>query len=388
MSTVSKTLSWQSTAGSVDYYEIGIATTASGTPTVIYTTADAGTQATIEYESTTYPTAWLFVRAISTTGSASDWSDPISTETETPTYTPPQPLQYAYANDILDAIPGLTIPATITTRMLNKICLAASREIDRMAGRKFSPQTVVEKYHGTGTSELLVKNYPITRINYARVTDGSGLSLIREYDSTDLELTDYETGMLQLKPVAIDNLEAGWQTAASLLYGHVFLEGRNNVEVSYEYGHIEYTEGEELEYLASSINSSSGVTSRTYQAIHHNWNSNNLSVYQNGILLTSGYSVDTKTGIVTVIDGDDDDTITANYFYTVPADIEVATAKLAAIGVANQVAAASTGGVTSFRNMNYQEVYGSKPYSFVVDQLQKQVDSIMSKYRSFEMYAA
>lgn len=387
MSTVSKTLSWQSTVGSVDHYEIGISNTSTGTPTVIYTTADSSTEATVEYDSSTYSTAWLFVRAIADDGSASDWSDPISTVSEVPTYTPPQHLQYAYANDVVDALSGFTIPSTITTRMINKTCLAASREIDRLAGRRFSPQAVVERYNGTGTSELIVDHYPITRINYVKVQDGSGLELLREYSSSDLELTDFETGMLQLKPVSLDNLNAGWQTAASLLYGHVFLEGRRNIQVSYEYGHLEYVEGEELTYLESSVNSSSGVTSRTYQAIHHNWNSNNLSIYQNGTLLTSGYSINAATGVVTVAGGADDDTITANYYYTVPADIEVATAKLAAIGIIGQVSANSTKGVTSFRNMNYQEVYGATPYSGLINQLKGDVDKIMSKYRSFNMYS-
>lgn len=169
MSTVSKTLTWQATIGNIDHYEIAIANTSSADPTLLVETDDAATAATISYDSSTYPTAWLFVRAIATNGAASDWSDPVYAESLDPTFTPPTPLQYAYANDVSDALSGFDIPATITTRMINKACLAASREIDRRTGRRFSPQTVVERYNGTGLSELVLNHFPVLKINYVRV---------------------------------------------------------------------------------------------------------------------------------------------------------------------------------------------------------------------------
>ena len=165
MATVSKTLTWQATLGDVDHYEVGISTSASGTPTVARTTSDSSTSTTVEYDSSTYSTAWLFVRAVASDGTTSDWSDPISAESLVPTYTPPQPLQYAYSNDIEDELVGLTLPDSFTARILNKACLAASRTIDRLTGKKFWQQTVVEKYDGNGTGELTIDNYPIIRIN-------------------------------------------------------------------------------------------------------------------------------------------------------------------------------------------------------------------------------
>lgn len=385
--TVSKTLSWQAAIGTVDHYEIGISTSATGTPTLIKTTTDASTTTTVEYSSSTYPTAWLFVRAVASSGETSDWSDPVSADSLDPTYTPPQPLQYAYANDVKDALIGLTLPSTFTDRVLNKMCLSASREIDSKIGRRFSQESLVELYDGNGTSELAINHYPIIRINYVKITDGSGLELIRTYTPSDLELSDFEAGVLTLKPVAIDNLDGGWQTAASLLYGHIFAQGKSNVEVSYVHGYLEYAEGETLQYLSSTTNGSTGVVSRTYQAINHNWSSNNISVYKNGSLLTSGVSVDVKTGIVTVDDGADDDVITSNYYYTVPYDIATACAKMAAVSIIQQYGASVTGGATGFKNMNYQETYGAQPFSSITTRLQKDADDVIEKYQRFDMYA-
>lgn len=385
--TVNKTLTWQITAGAVDHYEIGIATTAGGTPVLLKTTTDNSTSTTITYNSSDYPEAWLFVRAIATDGTTSDWSSPISADSLVPTFTPPQTVQYAYANDVRDVIPGITIPATITDAQINRQCIEASRNIDTLTKRKFSPQTVVEKYNGTGTSSLVISHYPVTKINYVKVTDHSGLTLIREYNSSDLELSDYETGMLQLKPIIIDTITDSWQQGASLLYGHVFGMGRRNIEVSYEYGHLFYIEGEELSLLTTTTNGSSGVITRTYQALHHNWSTNNIAIYQNGSLMTSNVSVNTVKGIVSVINGSADDTITAYYYHTVPADIEFATAKLAAIQIINQASAKATGGVTGFRNMNYQETYGTKPFDVVLSELQKFVNDTITRYTRYDIEA-
>lgn len=385
--TVNKTLTWQITAGAVDHYEIGIATTAGGTPTLLKTTTDNSTSTTITYDSSTYPEAWLFVRAIAADGTTSDWSSPISADSLVPTYTPPQLIQYAYANDVVAVLAGVTIPDTITTAILNRQCQEASRTIDSLCKRKFSPQTVVEKYNGTGTSSLVLNHFPVTKLNYVKVTDHSGLTLIREYDNSDLDLSDFETGMLQLKPIIIDTITDSWQQAASLLYGHVFSPGRRNVEVSYEHGHLFYVEGEELQLIGSTTNGSSGIITRTYQAIHHNWSSNNIAIYQNGSLMTSNVSVNTTTGIVSVVNGAADDTITAYYYHTVPADIEFAAARLAAISILGQVIAKATGGVTGFRNMNYQETYGSKPYASVIEDLQKFVNDTIERYTRFDFEA-
>lgn len=385
--TVNKTLTWQITAGAVDHYEIGIATTASGTPTLLKTTTDDSTSTTITYDSVDYPTAWIFIRAISTGGTTSDWSSPISAESLVPTYTPPQSMQYAYYNDVVDELSGITIPATISERLINKVCLSASRYIDTLTKRKFTTQTVVEKYNGTGTSSLVVNHYPITKLNYVRVTDHSGLTLIREYSYSDLDLSDFQSGMLQLKPVIIDTVSDSWQQATSLLYGHVFGPGRRNIEVSYEYGHLFYVEGEELQYLDAVTNGSSGITTRTYQAIHHNWSSNNIAIYRNGSLLQSNVSIDTVKGIVSVADGAADDTITAYYYHTVPADIEAACAKLAAINILNQIAGKATGGVTGFRNMNYQETYGTKPYNNIFETLQKDIDATIERHTRYDIEA-
>jgi hypothetical protein len=388
MANVTKTLSWQSTVGDTDHYQIGIATTSSGTPVVIFTTDNADTQATITYDAATYPTAWLFVRAIASDSSASDWSDPVAAESLVPLITPPQPIQYCYANDIRDLLIGMSFSATFTDRVLNKIALGASREVDRLTDRRFSPQTVTERYSGTGTSELTISHYPILKVNYCRIESPSGLEIIREYNQSDLELSDWETGMLVLKPVILDNLDEGWNTAASLLYGHIFAEGIRNVEVSYQYGYMTYTEGEELQYVQSETNSSTGVVSRVYRTIHHNLNTNNISVYKNGTLLTSGYSVDSAEGLVTIANGLEDDTVVMNYYSMVPHDIEVATAKLAAISVVAQHAASVTGGVSSFKNMNYQEVYGAKPYSSTLDQLSREYRGVLERYTRFDMHAA
>jgi len=385
--TVNKTLTWQITAGTVDHYEIGIATTSTATPTYLQSTTGAVTSATITYDSTDYPTAWLFIRAVADDGTTSDWSDPISAESLVPTFTPPQAYQYAYANDVTDILSGITIPASIVTRQINKACREASRRIDSLTKRRFTTQTVVEKYNGTGTSSLLLNHFPITKLNYVNVTDHSGLTIIREYTNSDLDLSDWETGMLQLKPIIIDTITDSWQQAASLLYGHVFSMGRRNVEVSYEYGHLFYVEAEELQYLTTAISSSTGTTTRTYQAEHHNWSTNNIAIYQNGSLLTTGVSVDTTKGIVSVVDGAEDDTITAYYYHTVPADIEIATAKLAAINILNQVAGKATGGITAFRNMNYQETYGTKPYNSILDTLQKDVDLVIERYMRYDIEA-
>jgi hypothetical protein len=388
MATVSKTLSWQITSGATDHYEIGIATTASGIPTLLKVTTDNATSTTVEYDAVTYPTAWFFVRAVAADGTTSDWSDPISSISLTPTYTPPQAIQYAYSNDITDLLSGITIPPTITTRMLNKACLDASRRIDTLTNRKFTTQTVVEKYDGNGTSKLTLQNYPITKLNYVKIKDYSGLEIIREYNSTDLELSDFEAGVLQLKPVSIDNIDSNlWNSAASLLYGHVFLPGKRNVEVSYEYGHLFYAEGEELQYIESVTNGSSAVTTRTYQAIHHNWAANDIAIYKNGTLMVTDVSVDTIKGIVSVADGADDDIITAYYYHTVPYDIESACARMAAIDILNQVIGKATGGVTSFRNMNYQETYGTKAHGSIFDSFKSDVNMILQKYIDYNFYA-
>lgn len=386
--TVEKTLSWQASVGTVDHYEIGISTSATGTPELLKTTTDSSTTTTVEYDSSTYSTAWLFVRAIASSGETSSWSSPVSADSLDPVTTPPQPLQYAYANDVKDMLIGLTLPTAFTDRIIDKMCLSASREIDRQIGRRFSQESVIELYDGNGTSELTVNHYPIIRINYVQITDGSGLQLLRTYNPSDLELSDFEAGVLTLKPVSLDNLDGGWQTAASLLYGHVFGQGKSNVKVSYVHGYLEYVEGETLQYLSSATNGSTGVVSRTYQAISHNWSSSNISVYQNGTLLTSGVSVNIKTGVVTIDGGADDDTITANYYYTVPFDIATACAKLAAIQLMQQYGANVTGGATGFKNMNYQETYGAQPFSSIVGQLKKDVDKVIEKYQRFDMYAA
>ncbi len=387
MATVNKTLTWQVTAGTVDHYEIGIATTASGTPVLNKVTTDASTSTTITYDASTYPTAWLFVRAVAADGTTSDWSAPISAVSLVTTYTPPQGIQYAYANDVTDLLAGVTIPAALTTFKINKACLAASRKIDALTHRKFSPQTVVEKYDGTETNELALRNYPITKLNYVKVTNYDGLTIIREYAASDLELSDYEAGLLTLKPIMLDNLDTSWNTAVSLMYGHVFPTGCMNVEVSYEYGHTFYVEGETLQYLTSVTNGSTGVTTRTYQAIHHNWSSNDIAIYQNGSLLTTNVSIDTTTGIVSVVGGADDDTITAYYYHLIPHAIETACAQLAAIDILNQVVANTTGGITGFRNMNYQETYGAKPYTNLFDTFQKSIDNVVQEYRSYEIHS-
>jgi hypothetical protein len=386
--TVSKTLTWQITAGTVDHYEIGISATAGATPTLLQTTPDNNVSATVIYDSTTYPTAWLFVRAISADGTTSDWSDAISADSLVPTYTPPQAFQYAYDNDVKDILSGITMSTTITDRMINKACREASRRIDTLTNRKFTTQTVVEKYNGTGTSELVLNHYPITKLNYVKVTDHSGLTLIREYDNSDLDLSDFESGMLQLKPIIMETLTDSWQQATALLYGHVFSPGRRNIEVSYEFGHLFYVEGEELQYLTSTTSGSTGITTRTYQAEHHNWSTNNIAIYQNGSLLTSGVTIETVKGIISVVGGADDDAITAYYYHTVPADIEAAAAKLAAIDILNQIAGKTTGGVTAFRNMNYQETYGTKPYNNILDSLQKDVDMIIQINKRFDIETA
>jgi hypothetical protein len=193
--------------------------------------------------------------------------------------------------------------------------------------------------------------------------------------------------MLQLKPIIIDTITDSWQQAASLLYGHVFGQGRRNIEVSYGYGHLFYVEGEELQYLASTTNGSTGITTRTYQAIHHNWSTNNIAIYQNGSLATTNVSVDTTKGIVSVVSGATDDVITAYYYHTIPADIESAAAKIAAINIINQVAGKATGGVTGFRNMNYQETYGTKPYNAILETLQKDVEMVLQRYSRYDIEA-
>ncbi len=386
--TVSKTLSWQAAVGNVNYYEVGISTSTIGTPVIIATTEDSSTTVVVSYDSSVYLTAWLFVRAIAITGEISDWSDPVSADSLDPTYTPPKPLQYAYANDVRDVLIGTTLPSTFTDRVLNKMCLAASREIDRLVGRRFSQESLVETYDGNGTSELTINHYPIIRINYVKISDGSGLQLIRTYNPSDLELSDFEAGVLTLKPVSLDNLDAGWQTVASVLFGHVFSQGKSNIEVSYVHGYLEYAEGEELEYVESITNGSTGVVSRTYQTINHNLSPNNISVYQNGSLLENGVSINTITGIVTVDGGSDDDAIVANYYYTVPYDIASSCAKIAASSALQQYGAGVTGGATGFKNMNYQETYGAQPFSSIVDGLKKDVYTIIEKYKRFDMYAA
>lgn len=385
---VSKTLTWQITAGAVDHYEIGIATTASGTPTYLQSTTGAVTSATVTYDSTDYPTAWLFVRAVAEDGTTSDWSSPISTESLVPTFVPPQTFQYAYENDVRDALIGITIPDTFTDAIIDRECRKASKRIETLTKRKFTTQTLVEKYNGTGTSSLMLNHYPITKLNYVQITDHSGLTIIREYSYSDLELSDWETGMLQLKPIIIDTVAGDtWQQAASLLYGHVFSPGRRNVEVSYEHGHLFYVEGEELVLDSSTTNGSTGIVTRAYQSDHHNWSSNNIAIYRNGELLMDNMSVDTTKGIVYVIDGEEDDTITAYYYHTVPADIESAVAKMVAIDVLNQVAGKATGGVTGFRNMNYQETYGTKPYKSILDSFQKDIDRVIERYTRYDIEA-
>lgn len=383
MASITKTLTWNTTEGNVDHYEIGISTSPTGTPTILVVTTDTNTSKTITYDDSTYNPAWIFIRAIADDGSASAWSDPISTDSLTFLFTAPHPLQYAYANDITDQLAGLTIPSGITTRMIDKACLEASRIIDELCERRFSPQTVVERYDGTGMSQLELKHYPITAINYVKVNDYSGINLLREYSSSDLELSDYEAGILNLKPIMIDDLDISWQASASLLYGHVFSKGKRNVQVSYQYGHMFYVEGETLELASTDTSSSSGITTRTYRAIHHNWATNNFSIYRNGTLLTTGYSVDAARGLVYVASGAADDTLTGYYYHTVPHSIELCAAKIAAINVLNQVAANTTGGITSFRNMNYQETYGAKPFSGIVDKLQGEVDKIIMNYKRY-----
>lgn len=382
---VNKTLSWQISRGDIDHYEVGVADEANGVPTVVGVTTGNVTSITVTYSTDTYPTAWLFVRSIEVGGSASPWSDAIYGASIEDTFTIPRHIQYCYPSDIKDALLGFSLPTTFTDKLLNRICIAASRDIDNLCGKKFSPQSTLEKYDGSGTSQLILNHFPVLSINQVTITDGSGLQIIRQYTPSDLELSDFESGILQLKPVLLDNAENDWEMAASLLYGHIFSTGKNNVLVSYQYGYLEEQQNDELVLVSTtSTGGSSGSTIRTYRTFHHNLSPNNIAVYRNGSLLSS-YSVDTAEGLVSIADGNDDDLIIANYFYTIPSDIELATTKIAAMSTIVQVAAKTTGGATSFRNMNYQESYGARPYSGLLDQLQSEAQAIIVKYKDFMM---
>lgn len=298
------------------------------------------------------------------------------------------PIQYAYANDIKDLLVGFTLPTGYTDFRLNKECLAASRQIDSITDMRFWQQTGVELYDGNGTSQLTIRHYPIQSINYVRVSTGSGVEIIREYTPSDLALSDFEGGIIQLKPITIDSLDTSWNTATSLLFGHIFPQGHNNIEVSYVYGYLQYTELEELQYLDLVRLGTSDNQYHRFQAIHHNWSSNGVLVYKNDVLLTDDVSIDTKTGIVSIANSDETDIITATYYYTVPHDIEIATAKLAAMSIVSQIAANTTGGITSFKNLNYQETYGARPFSSILDGYKNEIDKITGRYKRFDIYTA
>ena len=129
----------------------------------------------------------------------------------------------------LDTIKGiLNIDDTSQDALLTRLIESATSFVDKITHRTFGEATVIEKYAGTGTSELVLNNYPVSSITEITIDD--------EILSAD----DYE---LYVDEGMVYKYDYWTQTNNAFTYGIMLDSNTNNRKRNIE---VEYTHGYKL----------------------------------------------------------------------------------------------------------------------------------------------
>lgn len=120
----------------------------------------------------------------------------------------------------------LNIGDTSQDTLLTRLIKSATSFVNEVTHRTFEETTVTEKYAGTGTSELVLKNYPVSSITEITI-DGDTVS------SGDYELFEDEGIVFKYDY---------WTQANNTFRYGVLLDGntnnrKRNIEVEYTYGY-------------------------------------------------------------------------------------------------------------------------------------------------------
>lgn len=111
--------------------------------------------------------------------------------------------------------------ASVDAARLSTLIAAASAAIVRFCGRAFVSTAYTETYSGDGTTELLLRHYPLITLTTVTITDDDGT----EYDiATDQFRLDEAAGIVHFKPDADDDY-TWWP------------EGTLNIEIVYTAGY-------------------------------------------------------------------------------------------------------------------------------------------------------
>lgn len=127
----------------------------------------------------------------------------------------------------LDTIKNvLNIDDTSQDTLLTRLIKSATSFVDQVTHRTFEETSTTEKYSGTGTSELVLNNYPVSSVSEITIND-------EVVDSDDYEVFSDEG--------IIYKYDYWTQTNNTFRYG-VLLDGntnnrKRNIEVTYTYGY-------------------------------------------------------------------------------------------------------------------------------------------------------